>query len=129
MRAAFVLVLVATLLAGCGGAESGSVPQALALATRGLAQQGSWMVKGSSGGPLLYVSLPYDRTVNIYTIPGARIGNDHFVAGCLRQTAYPPGARSSFQYNAARSPAGKMLAQCLSRRGCSSGFHPGKARQ
>src|ERR1700690_3972192 len=45
----------------------------------------------------------------------ARIGNDHLVAGCVCETAYPPGARSRFQYNAARSPADKMLAQCLNR--------------
>ena len=69
------LLGIVAVLAGCGvvsGQSTGFAPSGASPLIR-QTHHGSWMDKASSSGPLLYVSLPYDRTVNIYTVPGAQL--------------------------------------------------------
>lgn len=73
MRTRFTLaaVVVAALLDGCGGAQSGAVPQALSETAR--TAKGSWMLPEAKNEDLIYVSGIYD--VFVFSYGGKKVGD------------------------------------------------------
>jgi hypothetical protein len=55
IRRVAALTAAVTVFASCGGAQTGSVPDAASYAQSPMAKRGSWVKPGTSNGPLLYV--------------------------------------------------------------------------
>ena len=80
------LLVLASILVACGGMQSsvsGPLPHTKNTSHVRPDRSGSWTDTASSYGLLLYVALPFNRIVNIYTVPGAQL------VGQIKGLRYP----------------------------------------
>lgn len=70
-------VAAVALLAGCGGLQppigGPATGQGRAVIEPSAARDGSWMRPDAKGQSLIYVALPYEGLVNVYTFPGGHL--------------------------------------------------------
>ncbi|HET6275371.1 MAG TPA: hypothetical protein VFE16_05450 [Candidatus Cybelea sp.] len=73
LRVAFALGVATAILSGCGGTgipTPGTITQSASVQHD---RAGSWMLPEAKRQNLLYVTLPYEHSVNIYTFPGGHL--------------------------------------------------------